>query len=347
MRKLIAVALTTVALLGSAGADELSAWRDGFQQGSRAGYQACISEIKGKLSSYKELIDEVFDVKKLMFAGKFPLPTAVQRIEVKKLPDGTSVIEKEFVVRPPAYFPLSAVESLKVELSGEDIVVPKGWSVVVDTSNLPTTQIAYLFWVGEKLGTTPVYIPDQHQLYFGSFQRRPDAETLLRGIESYGIRGAKVVNLKEPIRRQSTPDQLSKELEKLGEYLLEREKEIAGMKVKNYGFDYLITLLERAKAVAGAMGSDPRYQEFDFTKLQSDLSAIESNILAYLNYRQPYKRVVLTDPFEEKEKGYQAEIEKLKKENEKLRRELERLKQVKLPETTSSKVIEKYLRGEL
>ena len=82
--------------------------------------------------------------------------------------------------------------------------------------------------------------------------------------------------------------------------------------------------------------------------MERDIEAISDNLLAYLYSKEPYKRVVLHDPYEEERKGYEEKIRKLKEENERLKRDIKRLKLLSTKEElSSSKVIKKYLRGEL
>ncbi len=345
--------LIVVGLIGTLSfnstASELTAWKNGFYEGAQAGYKLCKVEVKQKLSWYEDLIDSVFNTKSLMFAGKFPLPTAWEKVEVRKLPDGTAEIERSFEVLPPAYFPLSAIESLKEELEGGKKIVKGKYAVVLKTDNLPTEKIAYAYWGARKLLLNPIYLVNQKLLVMGVFDRRADALSYLSKLKESGIEG-EVIPLKQPLKMKKEDEEISKELFALAERLKEKEKRLLGITSQPSSMEYLMSLLDRTVVAARALEGNPKFKDFDFLKLERDLLSIKDNILAYLSDKQPYRVVVLNDPFEERRKGYERTIRKLKEENEKLRKEVERLKALvgKVENRkTSNEIIVKYLKGEL
>lgn len=347
MKKLM-VALTLF-LSASAGADELTAWKEGFYSGAEAGYNLCKVETKEKLKSYEDLITSVFNTKALMFAGRFPLPTAYQKVEVVRKPDGTAEIVRKWEVLPPTYFPISAIESLKQELTSGVSVIPAGWGVVVKTDSLPTEKIAYAFYSAKKLSMNSVYLPDSQLLVLGVFSRRADAEDSLGKLSSFGV-SAQLERIEKPIEVKKLSFSLSRELLALAEKVKEKEEKLLGIKSKRDSIDYLISLLDKAESVAKALEDNPAYKDFNFLQLEMDISSIKHNVLAYLTEREPYRRVVFYDPFKEKEESYHKQIEKLKEELKKLKAENERLRLLvgKREELkTNSSTIEKYLRGEL
>ncbi len=347
MKKLF---LTAVLLFSTtASADELTAWKNGFYQGAEAGYKLCQVETKEKLKSYEDLITSVFNTKALMFAGRFPLPTAYQKIKVVRKPDGTAEIVRKWEVLPPAYFPVSAIESLKQELTSGTSFIPTGWGVVLSTANLPVEKIAYAYYAGTKLGEVPVYLPDFNLLVLGTFHRKADAENLKSQLLSFGVE-AQLEKIEKPIVVKNTSSDLSSILLNLAEKMKSKEEELLGIKTRRDSMDYLISAVDRALASARLLEDNPTYKDFDFLKLEKDLESIKDNVLSYLYDREPYKRVVLEDPFAEREKTYEQTISKLKAEVEKLKAENERLKLLvgkKQKLQTDSSVIKKYLRGEL
>ena len=347
MKKLLLLA--SLFFVSTASADEFTAWKRGFFEGAETGYKFCEVEKKAKLSAYEKLLDEVFDTKKLLLAGKIPPPTVVEETVVKKLPDGTSEVERKFKVLPPAYFPLSAIEELKEDLTPKQVVIDRGTAVVVDTSSLPLSKLAYSYYAGEKLGANPVYLPQKHLLVFAVFDRKADAVEFQNKLSSYGVQ-AQVLEVKEPIRGESRNFEIAEELQKLAEKLKEKEERLLGIKRRSVGLGYLIEKINEAIEVAKALEDNPAYSEFNFVALEKDLTSVKDNVLAYLSDRQPYGRVVLFDPFEEKQKTYQQTVKKLQDENEKLKAEVERLKALvgeKEKLQTDSSIIKKYLRGEL
>jgi hypothetical protein len=347
MRKIV---LGMVAILfGTAHADEVTAWRSGFLEGADAGYKLCKVEEKQKLKEYEELVDAVFNVKSLMFAGRFPLPTAIQETEIVRKPDGTAEVVRRWKIIPPAYFPLSAIESLKEEWKEGVDRIEKGYAVVLRTSSLSKRELSYAYYSGRKVGVSPVYLPKEELLVFTVKRRKADAEDVKKKLLSFGVK-AEVTLLKEPIKVDRVEEDTVSLLRLLGRKLQEKEEKLLGIKSKVDSIDYLISVLDRALVTAKALEDNPNYKELDLVAVERDIEAVKDNLLAYLYDREPYKRVVLFDPYEEERKGYEEKIRKLREENEKLRKEVERLKLLvgkKEELNTDSKIIKKYLRGEL
>jgi len=349
MKKFMVSIALAVIISGVSRADELTAWNNGFYAGAEAGYKLCRIEDRQSLKAYEELVASVFNTKALMFAGRFPLPTAVQKTEVVRKPDGTAEIVSKWEVLPPAYFPLSAIESLKQEFKSGTSVIPAGFGVVVKTDNLPIEKIAYAYYSGTKLGMFPTYLPNDNLLVLGVFKRKADALDSQQKLLSYGVK-ATVEEIKKPINIKTSTPSITSSLLQLADKMKKKEEELIGIKAKRDSIDYLISVLDRAVATAKALENNPAYREFDFTALERDIGAVKHNVLAYLYDREPYKRVVLYDPYEKERKGYESQIKKLKEENLKLRKETERLKLLvgkKEELKTDSNVIKKYLKGEL
>jgi len=351
VRKLL-IALT-VFLSIPASADELTAWKNGFYQGAEAGYDLCRIETKEKLKSYEELVGSVFNTKALMFAGRFPLPIAYQKVEVVRKPDGTAEIVRKWEVLPPAYFPLDVVESLKGELTGGVRKIPAGWGIVLDTKSLPIEKITYAYYSAKQSGLNPVYLPQDDLLVLGVFSRKADAEDEAGKLRNYGVQ-AVVQKIKEPIELKEYSLPLTEELQKLAEALKEKEKLLLSMGEvnKSPSIDALVSVLDRAIAIARTLEGTPVYRDFDFVGLEKDLSAVKHNLLAYKYQKEPYKRIVLYDPFEKEREGYESRIKKLEKLIAKLKAENQRLKKTCSPsepisDEDSRTIIEKYLRGEL
>ena len=184
-------------------------------------------------------------------------------------------------------------------------------------------------------------------LIFAVEDRKADAERLRERLNSFGVR-AEVTFLKEPITVRKVNEEIVSLLRSLSEKMTKKEEELLGIKAKTGSVGYLISLLDRIIAVAKALEDNPNYRELDLVAMERDIEAIRDNLLAYLYSKEPYKRVVLHDPYEEERKGYEEKIRKLKEENERLKREIKRLKLLSTKEElSSSKVIKKYLRGEL
>jgi len=353
MRKLLGACLGLLVAVAPAKADELTAWKKGFEAGAQAGYQVCKVEVREKLKKYEDLVQSVFNTKALIFAGKFPLPTAVQKVEVVRKPDGTAEIVRKWEVLPPAYFPLDAVESLKGELTGGVRKIPAGWGIVLNTKNLPIEKITYAYYSAKQSGLNPVYLPQDDLLVLGVFSRKADAEDEAGKLRAYGVQ-AVVQKIKEPIELKEYSLPLTEELQKIAEALIKKEKLLLSMGEVNKSptINTLADVLDRAIAVARNLEGNPAYRDFDFVALEKDISAIKHNLLAYLYQKEPYKRVVLYDPFEKEREGYESRIKELESLVAKLKAENERLKKSCSPsESVSDKnsktIIDKYLRGEL
>jgi len=349
MRKALIVSMLLIFSSLNAKADELTAWKRGFFEGTEAGYKLCKVEDRQKLKSYEKLVDSVFNTKSLMFAGRFPLPTAVQKVEVVRKPDGTAEIVRKWEVLPPAYFPLSAIESLKQEFKSGNSIIPAGFGVIVKTDNLPIEKIAYAYYSAVKLSMNPVYLPESSMLVLGVFSRKADALKASADLSTYGVK-ADVKKIEKPISIENSSETLSSLLFSLAEKIKKKEEKLLGIESKRDSIDYLISLLDRTLVTARALEDNPAYREFDFVSLEKDLESVKDNVLAYLYDREPYRRVVLYDPYEKEREGYEAKIKKLKEENKKLRAEIERLRLLvgeKEKFKTDSSVIKKYLRGEL
>ena len=320
MKKLMLVVLMVSALHNTALADDMDVFNQGFNAGASAGYNVCKMETKQKLSSYKDLVNAVFNTKALMFARKFPLPTAVQKIRIVQAQDGTAELIREWDVLPPSDFPLSAVETLKSELTSEPLA--KGYAVVVKTDKLPLEQLAYDYYIAGQNGLKPTYM--QHLLVLGTFERKPDAERSKEELSAYGVK-ADVEKMDVKQVKQKSED-VAEKLNDLSNEMIQREKGLIGMQPKTkLSVANLLDYLNKAKATAESLEDNPNYADFNWLKLEDDIDSIKHNVLLYLSEDEPYKKVVLYDPLAEQRQSYQSEVKKLKAENAKLKAEVNRL----------------------
>jgi len=328
MKKLL-VALVLLALGSSAHAGGLSpearAYKQGLEDGIKAGMEFYEQYIKTELMGVWDLIDASLNYRYLFLAGEVPPPVVIDKTVVKQAPNGVSYLERKLEFLPPAYFPVDRIEALREVLVGEKVVIPKGWITYVDVSGAELKQIAQWYYLARTDGMDAVFLPSKNYLLLARVGRKADAE----GVRSEAVRIGipeelvKVAQVKEDtfvfVPRH---DALADMVRKLAEGLIEKEKKLLDVPAvsPNVGIRGVVYYLQKAYAAVDTISSE-RHPDFDVVKLREDINAIINEINLYLTERQPYRRLILmTGNHDDERKEPKGKSEDLKKRIERLKR---------------------------
>jgi len=329
--KKFAVFGTLFFLLGGssfAGEGSPSSYEEGLKDGIVLGEKFERERVREELTQLWSVIDSVMNYKLLLIEGKVPPPVVNQKVYLVKRGDGTVEIKKDVEVLPPAYFPVDEILSLKKELVGGEITVPSGYVVIASTKNLPTEKIALFKFLAQQEGFNPVYVMRGDFLFFGSYQRKADAEEAVKKLKQLGI-DASFSYQEKPVSYfvpKEVP--LAALIKQLANRVVEKEKRLLSVPSSSpeVGLNGVIFYLQKAIGAVDTINYGV-HKDFRGELLKEDLRTILNQILAYLSDRTPYKRVVILSPEEEKEtentlswksekvkpSGFQRKIQEIKR----------------------------------
>jgi hypothetical protein len=299
MRKLIALALAMTALsFLPARAGDVQAFKLGFQKGAEAGVKFCRQTIRQELQSVWDLIDASLNYRYLFLAGEVPPPVVVDKTVVKK--EGpVSEIERKLEFYPPAYFPVDRIEELRDTLSGQEIIIPKGYAVIVETKSLPLSTVVFYSYLAQTDGIPSQYVKAKDFLYFGSYDREADAESVKKELARIGVSGAEVVKIEKPMKiiQPEMDKPLTKEVEEIAKKLIEKEKRIYLLPSTPFrkGLAGVVYYLQKALVAADTI-NPKAHPDFNVARLRADINAIINQIEEYQAEHQPYKRVIYVAP---------------------------------------------------
>jgi len=288
-------------------------YKRGIQEGIKIGMAFEREKLKQELSEVKDVALRALNYKYYLIKGEVPPPLLVSRLVEKKRKDGFVVLSAETKILPPAFFPVSLFQDVRKTYFGKDVsVIPKGWAVVLDTKRLPTYKIAYYKWLAETSGYEPVYDYLGDRLFFVVRDREADAESDKRYLSGIGIPDLEVAKIKEElvIKGKEIKDDLAEDIRKTAEEILEKEKQVAGVKVGGKGtLTEVVSYLQ--KALASVQALDPkRYDRLNLYQLEKDLEAILSTLGEAVALQEKYD-VVITLPSDEGETGKKVEVKQV------------------------------------
>jgi len=321
-------ALTVALFWSSAFAGEVEAYKKGFADGVRAGAKIKEMELKEEVSGVWDLIDASLNYRYLFIAGEVPPPVVIDKTVVKK-EGAAAVIERKLEFLPPAYFPVDRIEALREKL-GKEVVIPKGFVVLADTSKLPLEKIALYQSLAKRKGIDAVYSKKYDAIYFGSYDRKADAEAVASSLKTMGVE-AEVARADEDIVFRLPPEHqnLKEELVELSRKIIEKEKKLYALPPTSFrkGLNGVLYYLQKALAAVDTI--NPRkHPDFNVVRLREDLRAIVNEINNYLAQRQPYRRIIVPSQIaegeeavsEERERALEKKLEKSLTAESKLRR---------------------------
>jgi len=303
------VIFPSVALAG------VSDYKKGVQDGIKIGITFEREKLKQQLSAIKDTALEALNYKYYFLKGEVPPPLLRTRLVEKEGKNGFTVLSTETEVLPPAFFPVSLFQDLRKTYFNSDVVViPSGYAVVLNTKELPTEKIAYYRWLASTAGYNPVYDYSADRLFFSVREREADAEADVKTLSGMGIPEVEVAYLKKSITVETPKikDDLPEEIRKTAEVILEKEKQVAGVKVNTKaGLTEVITNLQKALAAVQAL--DPqRYDHLNLYQLERDLEDILSTLGEAIALQEKYDSVMVVVPKKQEKKTSAANSRKAK-----------------------------------
>ncbi len=294
MRKLLGVFLAIATLSSPAVAGEVDSFQKGLLKGIEVGINFCKETTKQELLDVWSLIDSSLSYRELMIAGEVPPPLAEEKTVLEKR-GGVALLKREVKFYPPAYFPVGRIQELRQDLLiSKPIVIPKGWAVITQTSEIPLKKIAYYSFLAETDGSNPVYVKKDEILVYDVFQRESDAKNRAEELKRIGL-PAEVVKLEKDIviTKPEKVLPLAQEVKALAERIEEKEKRLISVPETSFrkGIEGVIYYLQKALATANTINAK-KHKDFNVALLKEDIQNIIRNLEEYKAENQPYERVI-------------------------------------------------------